>query len=190
MSNQFLASAGASAFDPRAICNLILDEADRVGRPVTNLALQKLLYFAHGLYLIETRKPLVTGFFEAWRYGPVHPTAYHAFKSEGAKPIRMRAQLKEPLAERRPVPPCSDEAVVGRVRRIVRTYGSMTPGRLVEVSHAKNAPWAHIVDKAGTKTILGLRIPDDVIFSLFKYHKVSVGSEPRYGEPREEAPLM
>ncbi|EPZ76727.1 hypothetical protein M798_03280 [Brucella melitensis ADMAS-G1] len=37
-------------YDPRAIANLMLDEADRSGIQVTNLALQKLLYFAHSIF--------------------------------------------------------------------------------------------------------------------------------------------
>lgn len=183
--------AATTAFDPRAICNLILDEADHIGRSITNLALQKLLYFAHGLHLVEARNPLVTGFFEAWRFGPVHPTAYHSFKGEGANALRVRATTQDPFTRvSRPIPKCVDSAAVNRVRRIVNTYGAMTPGRLVEVSHAKNGPWAHIVHEAGTKTILGLRIPDHVVVERFKYHKVSIGSEPRHGEPREEVPLM
>ena len=32
-------------YDPRGIANLMLDESQRIGRPLTNLALQKLLYF-------------------------------------------------------------------------------------------------------------------------------------------------
>jgi Protein of unknown function (DUF4065) len=39
------------------------------------LELQKLLYFAHAIFLIETGDPLVYGCFEAWQYGPVHPAA-------------------------------------------------------------------------------------------------------------------
>jgi uncharacterized phage-associated protein len=54
-------------YDPRSICNLILDEAGSAARPITNLALQKLLYFTHALHLVETKSPLVTGFFEAWQ---------------------------------------------------------------------------------------------------------------------------
>ena len=68
-------------------------------------------------------------------------------------------------------------------------YAGMTAGRLVEVSHAKDAPWQFIVDKAKTETILGLRIPNDVILSRFKYHKVSIGPEPRHGEPNDEIPF-
>jgi uncharacterized phage-associated protein len=180
-----------SPFDPRSICNLILDEAESAGRAVTNLALQKLLYFAHGQHLVETKEPLVTGFFEAWQYGPVHPTAYRAYKLAGAEPIRIRASIQDPLTgANRSVPECNDPKAKDRVRRIVSLYGGLTSGRLVEVSHAKNAPWAHILDKARTETILGLRIPDEVILERFRFHKVSVGPEPRHGEPREEAPFV
>lgn len=190
MSNCLL-SLPLPTHDPRTICNLILDEADRTKQSITNLALQKLLYFAHGLHLVETKRPLVTGFFEAWQFGPVHPIAYRAFKSAGAEPIPFRAMIEDPFTRAvRPLPECTDSDVKGRVGRIVTMYAGMTPGRLVEVSHARGAPWQFIVDKARTQTILGLRIPDDVIASRFKYHKVSIGSEPRHGEPGEEAPFI
>ena len=81
--------------DPRSIANLMLDEADRCGHRITNLALQKLLYFAHAIFLIEEKRPLVSGYFEAWEYGPVNPTAYQAFKSAGTQPITFRATRVE-----------------------------------------------------------------------------------------------
>jgi uncharacterized phage-associated protein len=180
-----------SASDPRTVCNLILDEAGHAEQPITHLALQKLLYFAHGLHLTETKSPLVTGFFEAWRFGPVHPIVYRSFKSAGASPISYHATIQDPFTRATiPLPECTDPGVRGRVRRILMMYAGMTPGRLVEISHAKGAPWEFIVEKSRTETILGLRIPNDLILSRFKYHKVSIGSEPRHGEPREEVPFV
>jgi uncharacterized phage-associated protein len=140
--------------------------------------------------LVETKHPLVTGFFEAWKYGPVHPIAYGAFKKAGANPILFRASIRDPFTQAIiPLPECTDCDIKARVSRIVRMYAGLTPGRLVEVSHAKGAPWQFTVDKARTETILGLRIANDVILARFKFHKTSVGSEPRYGEPKEEIPL-
>lgn len=188
-SSQF--SKSTPPFDPRSVCNAILDEAATIGRPITNLALQKLLYFAHGHFLVETKKPLVSGFFEAWKYGPVHPTAYHAFKAVRARPISFRATIADPFtAEEISLPQLSDAGAIARVRRVVNTYGFLTAAQLVEISHAKNAPWADVVDRARTKTIPGLRISDSVIVERFRFHKVSVGGAPRYGEPREDAPLV
>jgi uncharacterized phage-associated protein len=175
--------------DPRSLGNLMLDEAN--GRiPITNLALQKLLYFAHGLYLVEAKQPLVSGYFEAWKFGPVHPTAYNAFKVAGDQAINFRAERREVLTGAlHPIAPPTDPAIIECVRRIMSTYGRMTPGRLVEVSHARNAPWRFIVDTAKTDMVFGLRIPNGVILNRFKYHKVSVGAEPAIGEPGEDAPF-
>jgi hypothetical protein len=66
----------------------------------------------------------------------------------------------------------------------------MSPGRLVEISHAKGAPWDIVVNKAKTSVALGLRIPDNLIKEKFQFHKVSVGQDPRIGELHEEdAPI-
>jgi uncharacterized phage-associated protein len=176
--------------DPRAVANLMLDEIDRIGRRMSNLALQKLLYFAHAIFLIEKKRPLVSGYFEAWEYGPVHPAAYQAFKSAGAEPIGFRAQkLDVAKGTRAPIPLPSDPEVIQHVIRIVHSYGRMTPGRLVDISHARGAPWHYVVDKGRTSLALGMRIPDDVIRERFKHHKVSVGSQPFAGEPREDTPF-
>lgn len=177
-------------FDPRAVANLMLDEADRVGIRITNLALQKLLYFAHGIFLVETKEPLVSGYFEAWQYGPVHPSAYKAFKSAGSNPIHFRAMSQDLVSGRVTEVPIPDSAVVYRlVAHVLGSYGRLSPGRLVDIAHAKGSPWEHIADKGRTSVAFGLRIPDNVILDRFKYHKVCVGAEPRAGEPREDTPL-
>jgi len=175
--------------DPRGVCNLILDEAASRG-PITNLALQKLLYFAHGIYLIETKRPLVFGYFEAWQHGPVHPTAYAAFKSAENLPINFRARAQNPLTgETSPILNPTDKSVIDCVRRVTLTYSRQTPGRLVEMSHAPGGPWHYIVTKARTSMAFGLRIPDNVIVERFKHHKVAIGAIPKSGEPCEDTPF-
>lgn len=177
-------------YDPRAIANLLLDEADSSGVAITNLALQKLLYFVHGMFLTETKQPLVSGYFEAWQYGPVHPAAYRAFKAAGDKPIHFRATRQDALTGNHvAIAPPSTSDVRYYVQRIMFSYGRLTPGRLVEISHAKNAPWHFVVDNSRTSLVFSLRIPDDVIASRFKHHKVPVGERPLVGEPSEDTPF-
>jgi uncharacterized phage-associated protein len=178
------------ATDPRSIANLMLDEADRSGYRLTNLALQKLLYFAHAKFLIEQKRPLVSGYFEAWEYGPVHPTAYQAFKTAGAEAITFRAsRIDVASGARIPLPSPEDLSVRQHIACIMQSYGRMTPGRLVDISHAKGAPWDFIANKGRTSLAFGLRISDDVIIERFKHHKVSVGHSPTNGEPSEDTPL-
>jgi uncharacterized phage-associated protein len=130
------------------------------------------------------------GYFEAWQYGPVHPGAYNAFKRAGNRPISFRAIRQNPLTgEPLPIPAIGNSEVRERIRRVVALYGRLTPGRLVEISHARSAPWQFIVEKARTSMAFGMRIPDDIIVDRFKYHKVSVGPEPLKGEPSEDTPF-
>jgi uncharacterized phage-associated protein len=177
-------------YDPRGIANLMLDEAERLGTKVTNLALQKLIYFAHGIFLINSKRPLVTGYFEAWQFGPVHPVVYGAFHTFGSEPISVRATARDMLTgSPKPIPEPSDPEVRRLVQQVLGSYGKMSPGRLVDISHAKNSPWEFVVDKARTSIAFGLRIPDNVIVERFRYHKVSVDETPKSGEPSEDSPF-
>ena len=176
------------AYDPRAICNLILDEARR--RPITHVALQKLLYFSHGLYLLRTGQPLVKGYFEAWRHGPVHPGVYKSFKRAGGEPIGFRAVSRDMLTgEEKPILPNVDDIAYDCVLRIVANYGGMSAWTLVQISHAPGAPWQTVVEQAQNTVAFGMRIPDTLIKEKFNQHKVPVRQDQRFDEPHEEAPL-
>lgn len=176
-------------YDPRAIANLMLDEGHRHGRSITNLALQKLLYFAHALFLIERKRPLVSGYFEAWEFGPVHPAVYQSFKVARDRPITFRA-LKRNLitGATEEIEAPLEPNVTQHVSRIMAQYGALTPGQLVKISHAKGAPWQFVADKPRTGLALGMRIGNDVIEARFKFHKVALLSADISGEPGEDTP--
>jgi uncharacterized phage-associated protein len=179
-----------TTFDARAVANLILDEAERKSRRLSNLSLQKLLYFSHGLYLIRKGSPLVTGYFEAWQFGPVHPTVYEAFKIASDRPIEFRASKVNLITgQKTPIPKVDDADCLQTVSQVVDAYGKLSAGRLVELSHAPNAPWAFVVDNSKVRPMLGLRITDNVIREKFKFHKFAVGDVPTSGEPNEDTPF-
>ena len=60
---------------------------DDSGDLLTNLKLQKLLYYAQGCHLAVYGKPLFGEDIEAWDWGPVVPEVYHSFKVCGRHPI-------------------------------------------------------------------------------------------------------
>jgi uncharacterized phage-associated protein len=176
-------------YDPRGVANLLLDIIEQKGRRATQIDLQKLLYFAHGLFLIRSGVGLVGGYFEAWQHGPVHPTVYHVFKKARAHPITFRAERTNLVTGQRSVVPVPDSALVREHLDLVAvSYGRLTTSRLREISHAAGAPWDLTVRKASGAITLGMRIPDDVIKSAFRNHKVTVGSISLAGEPLEDTP--
>ena len=54
---------------------------------ITNLKLQKLLYYAQGYYLARKNDPLFKEDFIAWEHGPVIRKVYDEYKKNGAKGI-------------------------------------------------------------------------------------------------------
>lgn len=180
----------ARPLDPRSVCNAMLDAVSTRVRPPSNLALQKLLYFTHALHLIDVKVPLVSGYFEAWQYGPVNPVAYEAFKSAGSKPIMFRAMRKDPLTGyAKPAPPVEDGDILRRIDRVMSTYGMLSARQLVEVSHAPRGPWHHVVSTARDSMAFGLRISDGIIAERFKHHKVSLDAASPLGDPDEDTPF-
>lgn len=57
------------------------------GEGLTNLKLQKLLYYAQGTHLALTGTPLFPEDVEAWLHGPVVPQVYQRFKPHGTNAI-------------------------------------------------------------------------------------------------------
>jgi uncharacterized phage-associated protein len=61
--------------------------AEHVDADISNLKLQKLLYYAQGHYLGRFKKPLFSDPIEAWAHGPVIPHIYRSYKQYGKAPI-------------------------------------------------------------------------------------------------------
>lgn len=172
-------------FDARSVANLILELAERDGRSVSNLVLQKLAYFAHGTFLSRTGKPLVSGDFEAWKHGPVHPHIYHAFKDHGAEAIRGRAEIVNPVTQqRRPLPEIHDPAIRNVIEDVYRSLRHRSPAALRAVSHAKNTPWWVVVQRAERRESVSLRIPNALVQERFRFHAISMPP----GDSSEEVP--
>ncbi len=177
-------------YDPRAIANLLLDTADELGVAISNLALQKLLYFAHGHFLIRTGIPLVQGAFEAWNNGPVHPAVYHAFKAAGREPIRTRANSRNVMTgDLKELNNPENPDVRRHVIWILASYGHLSPGLLVAISHAPKGPWATVREQVTNATSLGARIPDSLTSKRFHYQKIVVRNGGEVDDLAEDEPL-
>jgi len=77
-----------SAFDIANYFLLKAQEAQEEDQElISNLKLQKLIYYAQGIHLASEGTPLFPDRIEAWTYGPVVPTLYHHYKTYGSSGI-------------------------------------------------------------------------------------------------------
>ena len=67
---------------------LHLDNAND-GEGITNLKLQKLVYYVQGFFCALHDRPIFENNIEAWTHGPVVPDLYHHFKENGSAPINL-----------------------------------------------------------------------------------------------------
>ena len=113
------------------ICNYIILYCRKKGYEITNLRLQKILYFVQAFFLQETDAPCFNADIEAWDLGPVVPDAYHFFKKFGASPLRVDNQfiLSKILEEDR-----------NRINEVVDLLSSYTTYQLVNITHNQK-PW-------------------------------------------------
>jgi len=128
--------------DSRAVANLLLAVAANDSRSLTNLEIQKHIFFCHVWSLIELKRPLVSDIFEAWRYGPVIPPLYDEFSVFKSDPITALATKLDPKTGSRIVVPMHEETDdVGLVNRAYKFYSKLSATGLVELAHEPGGPW-------------------------------------------------
>ena len=71
---------------------LARDDEDS-GEDISNLKLQKLVYYAQGVNLALYGKPLFEENIEAWTHGPVVPVLYSRFKQFGSGAIEFEKEV-------------------------------------------------------------------------------------------------
>ncbi|BBY22693.1 Panacea domain-containing protein [Mycobacterium stomatepiae] len=120
-------------YTAREIAEWFLAWADDTEADISNLKLQKLLYYAQGHYLATSGKPLFDDEIQAWAHGPVVPAVYHAFKSYGRGPIDFD-EIGEDFDWDR------FKGVEEFVLHIWGRYGSLAAWTLREKTH-REPPW-------------------------------------------------
>lgn len=155
------------SYDPRSIANLLLDMADTRGVALTNLSINKILYFLHAWYLAKFDAPLLDSKIEAWDYGPVIREVYSEFKKYGPGPILDRAQRFD-IAQLKKVAAYDDVSTgdFSFIESQFEKYSAYTAGRLVSISHEKGGPWDKVYNESG-RVNPGMEISDDLIREYF-----------------------
>ena len=155
------------SLDGRAVANFVLDICEARGRGITNLSLQKIVYFCHVWSLIELDRPLVKHRFEAWQFGPVLQYLYREFKAFESDPIVGRAKGIDPgTGEKRVVPYAFDKQTEELLTEVVDFYSRLSAADLVRLSHVKGGPWDTVWNHEG-RVNPGMKIDNAVISAYY-----------------------
>lgn len=113
------------------LAKYIITKCTEDGCPISNLQLQKILYYIQKDFLHRTERPAFGDVIEAWKFGPVVPAVYYRFGGFGAMPIDMiYSQIVEPTGTEKE---CID--------RIIEEKRALSPWALVNDTHKAGGAW-------------------------------------------------
>ena len=133
------------------IANQMLEIARAKGEEVTPLKLLKLVYIAHGWSFPHLHQPLLSEPAQAWQYGPVVPSLYHAVSKYRAGPITENVPDTDPQT--------LSEQASALIRSVYDTYSQYSATQLSNMTHMPNPPWSEAWNQRGKNAL----IPNDRI---------------------------
>lgn len=107
------------------------EELQGFGDNITNLKLQKLVYYAQGFCLAITDEPLFPDPIEAWMHGPVVPDLYFRYQPYGATPLATPDDFD---------PTRIDGETRQLLEDVFSVYGQYSAWGLRNLTH-EEAPW-------------------------------------------------
>lgn len=114
------------------IANKIIANTDiNQGETISNLKLQKMLYYLQGFFIAVFDKKLFEEPIEAWQYGPVVRDAYFHFKEFGSSSISLKEE--EVIIN---LPQNEDELF----KEVMEEYGQFSAVKLMNMTH-EELPW-------------------------------------------------
>jgi len=144
----------------RDVARFFIDYGEKSGEPMTNMRVNKMLYFAQGVHLAKEGCSLFDDDIEAWQWGPVVSSIYHRYKPFEARPIvdTQPGFNRDSFSE-------SEYASLLDTARIYCVYTTST---LVGFSHKLGGPWDKTM-KTTEKTI-----PIDLIKKEFSDYELDL----------------
>ena len=118
-------------YDALEIAEYIIDYCNSKSVPISNLKLQKILYFVQAEFLVSRDKPCFKDEIQAWDFGPVIPRVYRKYKIYGSGNIPSRIQSWFCLIDK------SDIRLINDMTDQCIKY---TASELVEITHHQS-PW-------------------------------------------------
>lgn len=161
------------------VANYFINKSIALKKPISQMKLQKLIYFAHGWSLALRNEPLINESVEAWKYGPVVPTIYHLFKNYGNGPI---TKLQKDFFGETPI--VEDHATTDILDIVWELYSDLSPIQLSNITHELHSPWHQTVREfleRGKEIPKGKDIDDMVIAEYFNQKLQEVGTLTKIG---------
>ncbi len=110
------------------VAKYFISSFQKKNKEISNLKLQKLLYYAQAWHLALYGKPLFLDPIQAWVHGPVVPSVFRQYKDYAWRPITEEVKA-ETLSD-----------LTFHLKEVTRVYGEFDATTLERMTH-QEGPW-------------------------------------------------
>lgn len=133
-------------YDALTISRYIIKYSSEKSFRISNLKLQKLLYFVQSHFLVQKKTKCFEDVIEAWDLGPVVPIVYREYKQFGAGNIPSIFVSYDIVNDNID----NEDRIL--IDEVVDAFSTFTATELVELTHRQD-PWIYSYEKGKNKVI-------------------------------------
>ncbi|MGL4571967.1 MAG: Panacea domain-containing protein [Clostridium sp.] len=135
------------------VAQFIINYSNEKQFKITNLKLQKLLYYVQGAFLLEKNDVCFDGRIENWRHGPVINEVYQNFKRYSNKNIDFQEKyesvfiaddfevlVKTNTYSENPINKKENIYDKSIIKKVIESYSKVDPWEMVSKTHEED-PW-------------------------------------------------
>lgn len=126
------------------IARYIIERCYTTNKTISNLRLQKILYFIQAEFLVAKKQPCFSDEIQAWDFGPVVPNVYYEYRMFGSAniPCIDKSQASHIISSK-------DKSILDNVIDECSKYST---SELVEITH-NQTPWIKAYE-SGRNTVI------------------------------------
>ena len=128
-----------------SVARYIIERCHLQNRTISNLKLQKILYFVQAEFLVSTDQPCFAEEIEAWDFGPVVPEVYQEYKIFGSANIPVFRRGVRTITISR-----DDQELING---IVDECAQYSASALVDITH-RQTPWIEAYNRPGYNNVI------------------------------------
>lgn len=132
------------------VARFIVNYSIEIGRPVSNLKLQKLLYYVQAEFVLWFNTPCFDEPIVHWRHGPVVESVYQKYKAYGSDNILdkeltyLSFEFNLSTMQFTPVWKNYNENIfefqhLARIKQVIEHYKDILPWDMVELTHQEKS---------------------------------------------------
>lgn len=138
------------------VAKYIINKCTNDNHPISNLQLQKIMYYIQYEFLVEFDKPLFEDDFQAWKFGPCIPRIYYMYCGAGSLKLEYNYSESNKFF---------DKKQRDMIDKIVEDKRKKYPWDLVADTHKIGKAWdLAFKDGVGVKSIIK---KEDIKYNAF-----------------------